>query len=368
VRKLLLYLPGKEALVAVHTHDKKSRTCKEEEIKMEVILTVSSPPHIFGKDSIEKRMRDVIIALLPSCVFAVYWYGFHAFIVMAISVMSAVIAEFLFQRVVHKKVTIDDYSAAITGLLLAFNLPPGVPYWIPVIGSVFAIIAVKQLFGGLGANFINPALAARAFLLASFPVHMTNWTFAPSNVDAATGASLIADTTTSATYLARIKADPSFAPELSDYMALLFGKVGGCIGETSAVALFIGGIYLIARRVINWRIPVSYIGTFALLAFVYGREGFFTGHVLFEVLNGGLFMGAFFMATDYVTSPITPKGKVIFGIGCGFLLYMIRFYGGYPEGVCYSIIIMNLFVPLIDKYVRPRFYGKQKKVKVKVKS
>jgi electron transport complex protein RnfD len=232
--------------------------------------------------------------------------------------------------------------------LVAFNLPPDIPYWIPVLGSVFAIVAVKQLFGGLGANFVNPALAARAFLLASFPVHMTNWTLAP-------------DATTSATYLAILKENPGFVPQLSDYTALLFGNMGGCIGESSAFALILGGVYLIARKVINWRIPVCYIGTFALLAFVYGREGFFTGYVLFELISGGLLLGAFFMATDYATSPISLRGKVIFGIGCGFLTYLIRFYGGYPEGVSYAILIMNLFVPLIDKYIRPRVYGKRRK-------
>jgi electron transport complex protein RnfD len=216
------------------------------------------------------------------------------------------------------------------------------------VGSFFAIIVVKQLFGGLGSNFVNPALAARAFLLVYFPVLMTKWTFAP-------------DAVTSSTYLAIIKQNPSFVPQMSDYMALLFGKVGGCIGETSAVALFIGGVYLLVRRIINWRIPIFYIGTFALFAFVFGRTGLFSGNVLFEVLNGGLFLGAFFMATDYATSPIALKGKVIMGIGCGILTYLIRFHGGYPEGVSYAIIIMNLFVPLIDKYIKPRVYGKGKK-------
>jgi electron transport complex protein RnfD len=185
---------------------------------------------------------------------------------------------------------------------------------------------------------------------------MTTWTFATETVTGAT--SLTADAITGATYLALIKADPGFVPRFSDYMAVLFSKMGGCIGETSAVALIAGGIYLIARKVINWRIPVFYLGTFALLAGFYGREGFFSGHIVFELLNGGLLMGAFFMATDYATSPITPRGKVIFGIGCGFFAYLIRFYGGYPEGIMFSILIMNLFVPLIDKYVRPRIYGK----------
>ncbi|MCL2801034.1 MAG: RnfABCDGE type electron transport complex subunit D [Treponema sp.] len=310
------------------------------------IMTVSSPPHMYGTDTIEFRMRDVLIALSPAFFMALYHYGVQAFYTTAIAVFSALMAEYLFQRVMNKPVTINDYSAVITGVLISFNLPPDVPVWIPVVGSVFAIIVVKQLFGGLGSNFINPALAARAFLLASFPFHMTNWTFAPDSV-------------TSATYLAVVKGDPSFSPELSDYLALLFGKVGGCLGETSAVALLIGGVYLLVRRIINWRIPVFYIGSFAVFAFIFGRTGFFVSeNLLFEVLNGGLIMGAFFMATDYATSPITPNGKIVMGIGCGFLTVFIRFFGGYPEGVSYAIIIMNLFVPLIDKYIRPRVYGR----------
>jgi len=309
------------------------------------IMTVSSPPHMYGTDTIEVRMRDVLIALSPAFCMALYHYGVQAFYTTAAAVIAALLAEYLYQRIMNRPVTVNDFSAAITGVLLAFNLPPDVPIWIPAIGSFFAIIVVKQLFGGLGSNFVNPALAARAFLLASFPVYMTSWTFPPDSV-------------TGATYLAVVKENPSFVPEFSDYMALLFGKVGGCLGETSAVALFIGGIYLLVRRIINWRIPVSYIGSFALFAFIFGRTGFFISeNLLFEVLNGGLIMGAFFMATDYATSPITPNGKIVMGIGCGFLTVFIRFFGGYPEGVSYAIIIMNLFVPLIDKYVRPRVYG-----------
>jgi len=311
-------------------------------------LTVSAPPHIYGNDTVKSRMRDVVIALLPAFFFAVYHYGLQAFITTAIAVMSALIAEYLFQKVTGKPVTVNDYSAAITGLLLAFNLPPDVPFWIPVVGSFFAIIVVKQMFGGLGANFVNPALAARAFLLASFPVHMTNWTFAPDSV-------------TGATYLAILREDPGFVPEMADYMALLFGKIGGTIGETSAVALVAGGIYLLARRVIGWRIPVAYLGSFIVFALLFGRDGFLNVHILFEVLAGGLLMGALFMATDYATAPISPRGKIVFGIGCGFLTVIIRFFGGYPEGVSYAIIIMNLFVPLIDKYVRPRVFGKVRK-------
>ena len=312
------------------------------------IMTVSSPPHIYSLDTIDKRMRDVLIALSPALIVSVYRYGIPALLATIMAVTSALLAEYLFQKIMGKPVTLYDFSAAITGLLLAFNLPPDVPFWLPVVGSFFAIIVVKQLFGGLGSNFVNPALAARAFLLASFPVHMTNWTFAP---DAVSGA----------TYLAMVKENPAFSPEASDYMALLFGKIGGCIGEVSAVALLVGGLYLLVRGVINWRIPVFYIGSFALFAFIFGRTGFFSGNILFEVLNGGLLMGALFMATDYATAPITPNGKIVMGIGCGFLTVIIRFYGGYPEGVSYAIIIMNLFVPLIDKYVRPRVYGKGRK-------
>ena len=314
------------------------------------MLTVSSPPHIYGTDTTVRRMRDVLIALSPAGALGVYYYGISAFFTIAVSILSALLAEALFQKIAGKKVTINDFSAVITGLLLAFCLPPEVPFWLPIVGSFFAIIAVKQLFGGLGSNFVNPALAARAFLLASFPVHSTNWTFLTTP-----------DAVTSATYLGIIKDNPGFAPQVSDYMALLFGKIGGCIGETSAVALIVGGLYLIYRNVINWRIPVFYIGSFAVFSFIFGRESFFSGYVLFEVLAGGLMLGAFFMATDYATSPIAPNGKIIMGIGCGFLTAIIRVYGAYPEGVTYAILIMNLFVPLIDKYVRPRIYGRRKK-------
>ena len=314
---------------------------------MQIILTVSSPPHIYGTDTTVKRMRDVLIALAPACFFGIYYYGNQAFMVITASVISALVSEYVYQKITGKTVTINDLSAVITGVLLAFNLPPDVPLWLPVLGSAFAIIAVKQLFGGLGSNFVNTALAARALLLASFPVHMTNWT--------------MPDAITSATYLAMVKENPGFIPVFSDYMALLFGKIGGCIGETSAVALFAGGVYLIVRKVINWRIPVFYIGSFALFAFILGREAFFSANVLFEVLNGGLIMGAFFMATDYATSPITPNGTIVMGIGCGFLTVIIRFYGGYPEGVSYAILIMNLFVPLIEKHFRTRIYGKRRK-------
>ena len=312
------------------------------------LLTVSAPPHIYGNDSIERRMRDVLIALTPAMFFAIYFYGVPAIITTAIAVISAMAAEFLFQRIMNRKSTVGDYSAALTGLLLAFNLPPAIPLWIPVLGSFFAIIVVKQLFGGLGSNFMNPALAARAFLLTSFPVHMTSWTLAP---DAVTGA----------TYLGRIKHE-GFIPQQADYMNLLFGNMGGTIGEVSAAALIAGGIYLLVRRVINWRIPVFYIGSFVVFGYIFARDGLFnSSFILFEVLAGGLLLGAIYMATDYATAPISHRGRIIFAIGCGFLTVMFRFHGGYPEGVSYAILIMNLFVPMIDKYVRPSVYGKGKK-------
>ena len=310
------------------------------------LLTVSSPPHIYGKDTIDSRMRDVLIALCPALLVGIYRFGIKAVFTIVICVFSAIAAEFLYQKITGKEVTVNDYSAAVTGLLLAFNLPPGVPFWLAAVGSFFAIIAVKQMFGGLGSNFMNPALAARAFLLISFPMHMTHWIF-PGGV------------TTGATPLAIIKATPQFAPTVSDYMALFFGNTGGCIGEVSAFALLAGGGYLIYRRVINWRVPVFYLASFALFAYIFGRTGWFTGNVLYELLSGGLLLGAFFMATDYATTPITPNGKIIMGIGCGFLTVIIRFFSAYPEGVSFAILIMNIFVPLIDKYVRPRIYGRK---------
>jgi len=318
-----------------------------ETVKTPKTLIVSAPPHIYGTDTIERRMRDVLIALSPALVAGVYNFGLSAFFTIVISVISALLAEYLYQKVTGRLVTINDCSAAVTGLLLAFNLPPGVPFWLPAFGSFFAIIAVKQLFGGLGSNFMNPALAARAFLLAAFPVHMTNWTFP--------------DAVSQATYLAVLKETPAFIPQTSDYLSLISGNTGGCIGETSALALIIGGAYLIYRKVINWRIPAFYMGSFAVFAFILGRTGFFTGNILFEVLAGGLLLGAFFMATDYATSPISPNGKIIMRIGCGFLTVLIRFYSGYPEGVSYAILIMNVFVPTIDKYVKPRVFGRRRK-------
>lgn len=307
-----------------------------------MVYTVSSSPHIRSKDSVKGIMRDVIIALLPAAVAGVYFFKLRALLMIIISIVSCVGAEALWQKLTNKKITINDYSAAVTGMLLALNLPVAAPLWIPVVGGFFAIIIVKQLFGGLGQNFMNPALAARAFLLASWPVQMTSWTV---------------DGVASATPLGILKEGTGTLPPLWD---VIIGHVGGTIGETSAIALIIGGLYLLFKRVITWEIPVIYIGTVFILTWIFGRNGFMTGNPVYEIFAGGLLLGAFFMATDYSSSPITQKGKIIMGIGCGFITSIIRIYGGYPEGVSYSILLMNLAVPLIDKFTAPKPFGEVK--------
>ncbi|OFI05830.1 electron transport complex subunit RsxD [Clostridium acetireducens DSM 10703] len=305
----------------------------------ETLYTVSSSPHIRSKDTVAGIMRDVLIALLPAAIAGIYFFKFQALLVMVISVASCIAAEALWQKCTHKPIAINDYSAAVTGLLLAFNLPPSIPLWMPVVGGFFAIIIVKQMFGGIGANFVNPALAARAFLLASWPVQMTTWTL---------------NGVTTATPLGILKSGQGELPSLAN---VFIGNIGGCIGETSALALILGGLYLIYKRVISWRIPTAYIGTVFVLTFILGRNGFGTANPVYEIFVGGLMLGAFFMATDYTTSPITPKGQLIFGLGCGIIATVIRIFGGYPEGVSYSILFMNLFVPLIEKYTAPKVFG-----------
>lgn len=308
-------------------------------------IVVSATPHVRSKDSVQSVMRDVLIGLLPATVMGIVYFGIRAAIIIAISIISSVFFEFIWQKGMKKKVTISDLSAAVTGLLLAMNMPATAPLWMPVVGSVFAIIIAKQLFGGLGQNFINPALAGRAFLLASYPIAMTSWV-APG-----------ADAVSTATPLATLKAG-GFIPAQADYINGLLGtNIGGCIGETCALALIIGGVYLIYRQVISWRIPVVYIATVAVLTGFLGRNGLMTGFPLYEILVGGVMLGAFFMATDYASSPVTATGQLIMGLGCGILTSLIRVYGGYPEGVSYSILIMNLAVPLIDRYTKPTIFG-----------
>ena len=285
-------------------------------------------------------MRWVLIALAPAGLAGAYFFGYRAAVVMAVCVASCIFFEYLWEKLTHRPITINDMSAAVTGLLLAYNLPPTIPYWMAVAGSAFAIIIVKQLYGGLGANFVNPALAARAAMLTSWPVPMTTWTL---------------DGVSGATPLGLIKAGA--LDKLPAIQNLFIGNIGGCIGETSAIALLIGFGILLAKDIIKWQTPVIYVATVAVLCTVFGRP---VGP-LYEVLTGGLLLGAIFMATDYTTTPITVKGQVIFALGCGLLTSLIRTWGGYPEGVSYSILIMNLVVPLIDRFTKPHIFGEVKK-------
>ncbi|MGK0468040.1 RnfABCDGE type electron transport complex subunit D [Clostridium sp.] len=306
------------------------------------MYTVSSSPHIKSNDSVQGIMRDVIIALLPATFAGIYFFGLQALLVTLVSVLSCIAAEALWQKLTHRKITIGDLSAVVTGLLIAFNIPAAVPLWLPAVGGFFAIIVVKQFFGGIGQNIMNPALAARAFLLTSWPVHMTNFTV---------------DGVSTATALGILKEGGGNLPSL---MSNFIGNQGGCIGETSVLALLIGAAYLLYKKIISWHIPVSYIGSVFILTFIFGRDGLMTGSALYEVLSGGLILGAVYMATDYTTSPMAKSGQLIFGIGCGLLTTIIRIYGGYAEGVSYAILIMSLFVPFIDKFTALRIFGEVK--------
>jgi len=328
-------------------------------------FTMSSSPHVRSSETTRRIMIDVIIALLPATALGVYFFGWNALWTVLICVGSAIAAEAGLQLLMKRKVTAFDGSAALTGLLLALNLPPSVPWWIPMIGAAFGIAIVKQVFGGLGNNFLNPALAARAFLVVSWPTAMTTWsepvrTIFSSPIDVSSAATAV-DAVSGATPMAAIKAGYAGASHLD----LAIGNVGGCIGETSAIALVIGGLYLLARRVIDWRIPVIYVGTVALFTWIAGPEGAFTGDALYHILGGGLMIGAIYMATDYTTSPMSKWGKVIFALGCGILTSVIRLWGGYPEGVSYSILLMNLVVPLIDRKFSPKLFGMLSKKEAK---
>jgi electron transport complex protein RnfD len=343
---------------------------------MKQVLIVSASPHLRDGLDVKGVMYAVVIALAPAGVGAVYFFGLRALVILVAASLSAIATEAACQRATRRKITVADGSALVTGILLAFNLPPGVPYWLPVVGSCFAIGIAKIPFGGLGYNPFNPALAARAFLLASWPVYMTGSWIAPSR-GSISGINAI--TTATPLHVFRIArhilGDPSSSSQdvgrASTYLKelysraslknLLFGNHGGCIGETSVLLLGIGAIYLLARRIICWRIPVSYVGTVAVLTWIMGGQGIFRGNALFHVISGGLILGAFFMATDIVTSPVTPRGKLIFGGGCGVITSIIRLKGGYPEGVSYSILLMNIAVPLIDRFTRPRKLGEVKR-------
>ncbi|MGN0194750.1 MAG: RnfABCDGE type electron transport complex subunit D [Pseudoramibacter sp.] len=307
----------------------------------DMLLTVSSSPHIRAKATTSSIMRDVVIALMPALAVAAYVFGAKAILIVVLCIATCVASEAITERIMHRDVTVGDWSAVVTGILLAFNLPIQAPWWMCVVGCVFAIVVVKQLFGGLGHNFVNPALAGRAFLLSSWPTHMTGTAYIP-----------LTDTVTSATPLGILKEGGNLAKLPSDLnMFLGLHGVYGAIGEISALALLIGGVYLLIRKVINWRIPVIYIGTVAILSPLFKQDP------IFMICSGGLMLGAIFMATDYVTSPTTAKGQVIYAIGCGLMTMFIRMFGGYPEGVSYSILLMNVATPLIERFTRPRIYG-----------
>lgn len=308
-------------------------------------MYVSASPHLRSGISTTSIMRDVIIALLPSVVAGSIIFGVRALLIVALTVASCVVSEYISRKVMKRNNTIGDLSAVVTGVLLGLNYPVGINPVMAVFGGVVAIVVVKQMFGGIGQNFVNPALAARIILLVSFPTDMTTWA---SPFYYTKGA---VDAVTSATPLAQ-NAAGTFS---GSYLDLFLGNVGGCIGETCALAILLGGIYLIARKVISPIIPVTYIATVFVLAFVMGQDP------VFHILSGGVMLGAFFMATDYTTSPITSKGKVIFAIGCGLMTMLIRVYANLPEGVSFSIVLMNILVPHIENLTRPKTFGEIKK-------
>lgn len=314
---------------------------------MSELLHVSSSPHVRSKVNTSSVMLTVLIALLPSALFGVYNFGPHALMLILITVAVCVATEAVYEKIVHKKLTIQDYSAAVTGLLLALNLPPSAPWWIAVIGGVFAILVVKQLFGGLGQNIMNPALGARCFLLISFTGRMTNFAV-PSG---AWGN--IADTVSGATPLAALKAGESV-----NRVNLFLGNIQGTIGETSALAILIGAAILLAKGIIDFRIPLTYIGSFAIFVLLFGGHGFDLNYLLCHLFGGGLMLGAWFMATDYVTTPITKKGQLVYGVCLGIFTGLFRIFGGSAEGVSYAIIFCNLLVPIIERFTMPVAFGK----------
>lgn len=320
-------------------------------------VKVSNSPHIRSEDNTRQIMLDVIIALIPALALGIFVFGARALVVTAVSVIGSVFFEWLYNKLLKKPCSIGNCSAIVTGMLLAYTLPVTAPLWMVLVGDFFAIVVVKSLFGGIGKNFMNPALGGRAFLMASYPVFMTTWCKVHDSLPLFGSC----DVTSSATPLSYLKNGK--LPDVSLTDAAL-GMVGGCIGEISALALLVGGIWLLYRRVITLRIPVSFIGTVAVLTLIFSKgDGGAFQWMAYELLSGGLMLGAIFMATDYASSPVTPKGQIIYGIGCGVLTVLIRYFGGYPEGVSYAILIMNCCVFLIEKISQPVKFGYVKPVK-----
>ncbi|MDO4830235.1 MAG: RnfABCDGE type electron transport complex subunit D [Clostridia bacterium] len=295
-----------------------------------LIMTVS--PHFFSKTTTQRIMLDVIIALFPAVIASVINFGLRSLLVIGVCVAVCVLSEWIFEKICKKESTISDLSAVVTGILLAFNLPVSIPLWQAVVGCLVAIVIVKQLFGGIGQNFANPAIAARIVMLTAFSGSMTTWTF-PDAVTGATPLALIS------------KGELGSLPS---YIDMFLGHHGGCLGETCILALLLGGIYLLFRRVISWHTPVAFIGTVAVMSLLCGYD------VLYQLMGGGLVLGAFFMATDYATTPATKWGKIIFGVGCGLITVLIRFWGNFPEGVSFSILLMNILTPYISKLTRQK--------------
>ena len=319
-------------------------------------LIATSCPHIRAAQPTRSIMLDVIIAMVPALVWAVITFGVEALVLTAVSVVGCVFWEWLYRKLMKKPQSVGDLSAVVTGMLLAFVCPPSTPLWMILIGDFFSIVVVKQLFGGIGKNFVNPALAGRAFLLGSYASVMTTWVDPAANKTPIFGGTV--DVVTTATPLAMMKSGDLEALSQYSIMDMFLGKIPGSLGEVSALLLIVGGLYLIIRKVINWQTPVAYIATVAVLTFLFPRYGA-SGleWMLYSIFGGGLMLGAFFMATDYATSPVTKKGQLIFGIGCGLFTVFIRYFGSYSEGVCYSIMIMNLCVALIDKFTKPARFG-----------
>lgn len=319
------------------------------EKKDRIVLDVAYQPQVRTNMDTKRIMLNVMLALVPALAAAVWQFGPRVLLVSVVSAAAAVFFEWLYRRLMKKDCTVGDLSAALTGLLLALTMPPTIPVWVPVIGDLFAIVVVKQLYGGIGKNFLNPALAGRAFLLASYALLMGKYAV-PAGLAGIDGVS-------SATPLSYLYGETAL-PAYFNLKSMFIGTIPGCIGEISTAALLLGGMYLIVRGIISWRVPVSYLGTVALLTLIFGRAGYTNvDWMLYNLCSGGLVLGAVFMATDYATSPVTLNGKLLYGFGCGALTVLIRYFGGYPEGVTYAILIMNLCAWAIDKGFHRHQFG-----------